>query len=482
MTGSPRRSAVRALPSAALAVLLLALLGPLGPLTGRADRAHPDRALLDPALLASTEPLSWATATPAAEGLDPDSIDRGVEKLSALGGVRTVLVVRHGAIVADRSFGGPGLNGTPHNLKSASKSLLSALVGIALDRGLFGEAGLGATLGDLLPTYARDLPAEKRRITLGDLLTMQSGLRSTSRERYGPWVAHDNWVAAALAEPMVAEPGTEYHYSTGNTHLISAILTEASGKSTLELAREWLMRPIGGDVASWDRSPEGYYFGGNNLRMTPRDLARLGRLYLQGGRWDDRQIVPSSWVGESTARHATGWPERYGAYGYLWWIPREDPWESYAAIGYGGQFLYVVPELDMLVVLTSSLEGKGADWDRAAFEIFREDLFGAAAELALLRPDPFRHLGPLDRRAEEDRVEHQPGGAEPDAAEARVVDHAHDDPPPDPCGDDRRLPCQAIEVLLRDVAGEQRLVGVADRRVVRVVALGEGPGRVAEDR
>jgi len=338
------------------ALLLLSFLAP-----------HGDRA----------EALSWAQSTPAAEGLDPESIDRGVEQLAGLGGVRSVLVVRHGRLVADRSFGDPGLNSEPHNLKSASKSLLSALVGIGLDRGVFGEAGLQATLADLLPDYARDLPEEKRRITLENLLTMESGLRSTSRERYGAWVAHDDWVAAALAEPMVATPGTEYDYSTGDTHLISAILTEATGKSALELAREWLMRPIGGDVDSWDRSPEGYSFGGNNLRMTPRDLARLGQLYLQGGRWHGRQIVPSSWVGTSTARHATGWPERYGAYGYLWWIPRDDPWESYAAIGYGGQFLYVVPELDMLVVVTSTLESKGADWDRQAFRILRDHLFGA---------------------------------------------------------------------------------------------------------
>ena len=365
MTGSARRRRhVPALVAAGVSVGLLGLLAPLEHAPG----------------LDTAQAAPWASASPAAEGLDPESIDRGVEQLSSLGGVRTVLVVRHGTIVADRSFGGPGLSREPHNLKSASKSLLSALVGIGLDRGVFGDAGLGATLADLLPDYARGLPEEKRRITLENLLSMEAGLRSTSRERYGPWVAHDDWVAAALAEPMVAEPGTEYHYSTGNTHLVSAILTEATGKSTLELARDWLMRPIGGHVASWDRAPEGYYFGGNNLRMTPRDLARLGQLFLQGGRWDGRQIVPSSWVGTSTARHAKGWPERYGAYGYLWWIPREDPWESYAAIGYGGQFLYVVPELDMLVVVTSTLEGKGADWDREVFRIFREHLFGAAEE------------------------------------------------------------------------------------------------------
>jgi len=335
-----------------------------------------------PLLLLATPPVAragvWPSSSPAAEGLDQEALDRGVEQLVALGGVRSVLVVRHGRIVADRSFGGPGRNAEPYNFKSASKSLLSALVGIALDRGVFGERGLDATVGELLPDDARDLPKDKRRITLENLLSMEAGLRSTSRDRYGAWVAHDDWVAAALAEPLVAPPGTAFDYSTGDTHLLSAILTKATGKSTLELARSWLMRPIGGDVASWDRAPEGTYFGGNNLYMTPRDLARLGQLYLQGGRWGGEQVVPAAWVGTSTERHATGWPDRYGAYGYLWWIPPDDPWESYAAIGYGGQFLYVVPELDMLVVMTSTLESKGAAWDRAAFRIFRDQIFGAA--------------------------------------------------------------------------------------------------------
>lgn len=344
------------------------------------------RAVVAATLLALTAPLPaasnaapWPVSTAAAQRLDGDRLARGVERLRKIGGVRTVLVARHGEIVAERSFHGDGLNDRPHNLKSASKSLLSALVGIAIERGAL--SGPDATVGELLPSYAEGLAPEKRAITVGELLSMEAGLRSTSRERYGAWVAHDDWVAAALAEPMVTAPGEEYVYSTGNTHLVSAILTEATGRTTLELAREWLLDPIGAEIAAWERSPEGYYFGGNNLSMTPRDLARLGQLFLQGGRWgegEEAQVVPKRWVEESTAVHASGWPERYGRYGYFWWIPREDPWDSYAAIGYGGQFLYVVPELDMLVVMTSTLEGKGADWDREAFRIFREDLFGAA--------------------------------------------------------------------------------------------------------
>jgi CubicO group peptidase (beta-lactamase class C family) len=143
-------------------------------------------------------------------------------------------------------------------------------------------------------------------------------------------------------------------------------------------AREHLAGALGIRIHAWERAPEGYSLGGNSLSMTPRDLARLGQLYLQEGEWNGRQVVPAEWVRRSTSRHAEGWPHRYGAYGYFWWLPPGDPWESFAAVGYGGQFLYVVPELDMLLVTTATLEGKGEAWDRRAFEVFRDAIFGAA--------------------------------------------------------------------------------------------------------
>jgi len=320
--------------------------------------------------------FEWSTGAPEDLGLDPERLARGVAHLGEQTGVRSLLVTRHGTVVAEASYGGSGRNGKPHNVKSASKSLLSALVGIAIDRGAI--SGTDATLGELLPTYARDLPPEKARITLGDLLTMRSGLRSTSGEQYGAWVANGDWVAAALRQPVVSPPGEEFSYSTGNTHLVSAILTEACGKSTRKLASEWLLEPIGARIAAWERAPEGYYLGGNNLSLTPRDLARLGQLYLQKGRWQGRQVVPAHWVAESTRALTEGWPERYGAYGYFWWVPPDDPWGSFAAIGYGGQLLYVVPELEMVVVVTSTLETKGEEWDREVFRILREEVFGAA--------------------------------------------------------------------------------------------------------
>jgi CubicO group peptidase (beta-lactamase class C family) len=314
----------------------------------------------------------WPVSPPAAQNLDPDRLARGLDRLQAMSGLRSVLVVRNGQIVAER---GPTTRST--NIKSASKSLLSALVGIALERGELES--LDQSIADLLPERAANLPDAKRRITLGNLMSMESGLKSTSGENYGAWVSTRDWARSALEQPTAGTPGETFAYSTGNSHLVAAILARATGEDLLAYARRHLLEPLDMDVTAWSRSPEGVRLGGNELSVSPRDLARLGQLYLQGGRWGERQIVPKAWVERSTSPHAVGWPDRYGAYGYLWWIPPgAERWAWFAAIGYGGQFLVVVPELEMLVVTTATLEGKGEAWDGRVFEILREDLFGAA--------------------------------------------------------------------------------------------------------
>lgn len=317
---------------------------------------------------------TWCVSTPSAQGLDPELLERGIDALRTQRGVRTLLVARHGRLVVEESFGASGANRRVHDIKSASKSLLALLVGIAIERG--DLEGVDQTLGELLPErYREALSAEKRAITLADLLAMEAGLESTSGENYGAWVSSADWTRAALDQPLVATPGERYIYSTGTTHLVGVLLAEATGRPLRELAREWLFEPLAIDDSRWTRSPEGYDLGGNGTAMAPRDLARVGQLMLFEGRWNGEQVVPREWVERVTTRHAEGWPERYGAYGWFWWLPRED---AYAAIGYGGQLLVVVPRLDMLAVLTSTHTAKGAAWDREVFRIFEEQIFAAA--------------------------------------------------------------------------------------------------------
>ena len=231
----------------------------------------------------------------------------------------SLLVLRHGEPVLERYFRGSRPQQL-HNLKSASKSVLGALAGIAAGEGLLD---LDAPLVKLLPgRWAEE--EGKDSILVRHLLTMSSGLESTSFRSYGSWVESRDWVRAALERDLLAPPGTRFSYSTGNTHVLSAVLTKATGRSTLDYAREKLFEPLGIDRVSWAKDPRGIYVGGNNLAMRPRDMARFGQLYLDRGRWGDEQLVPWQWVDESTRPIARTW--RGGGYGNLWWMrPAEDP-------------------------------------------------------------------------------------------------------------------------------------------------------------
>ena len=174
----------------------------------------------------------------------------------------------------------------PANIKSASKSVISALVGIAIDRGHIKS--VKQPVADFFPDLFAGTDDPKREITIEDLLTMRSGLESTSNRNYGAWVQSRNWVRYALARPLLAEPGTRMQYSTGNSHVLSAILTKATGKSTWQFAQEALAKPLGFSLAQWPRDPQGIYFGGNDMLMTPRQMVAFGELYLNRGRVKER--------------------------------------------------------------------------------------------------------------------------------------------------------------------------------------------------
>ena len=160
----------------------------------------------------------------------------------------------------------------------------------------------------------------KAGITIEDLLTMQSGLETTSNRNYGAWVMSSDWVDFALRQPLELPPGLVMEYSTGNTHLLSAILTRATGMSTLEFAREALSEPLGFRLASWPRDPQGIFFGGNDMEMTPRQMLEFGELYLNDGRANGTQIVPADWVAASLRPLAKSTRENNRSYGYGWWI------------------------------------------------------------------------------------------------------------------------------------------------------------------
>jgi CubicO group peptidase (beta-lactamase class C family) len=283
-------------------------------------------------------------------GLDSARLAAAAERAAELPRLRTLIVARHGVVALEQGFRGHRLD-APANVKSVSKSVLSALVGIAIEDGHL--QGADQAVAPFFESYlARDDDPRKREITVGHLLSMQSGLERTSGTYYGRWVTSPNWIRYAITRPMVADPGTERLYSTGNSHLLSAVLTQATGRSTLAFARERLGDPLGITVHSWMRDPQGIYFGGNEMRITPRAMLRFGELYRNGGRYQERQVVPSAWVEQSlTPRANSRWSG--DGYGYGWFLGRVRGHPMVYAWGYGGQFIFIIPDLELTVVTTS---------------------------------------------------------------------------------------------------------------------------------
>lgn len=301
-------------------------------------------------MLAGTVGASAQRASPPAFVPDPKLIEDTVERARELPNLRSLIVSHDGKILAEHSFAGARLD-RPTNIKSASKTIMSALVGIAIDRGVLRgvDQPVAAILGQNIPAEA---DPRVRQVTIGHLLSMQAGLERTSGRNYGAWISSDNWVRYALSRPFVDEPGGRMLYSTGSTHLLSAALTRSSKSSTLELARDWLGYPLGIDVAPWTRDPQGIYLGGNEMALSPRALWRFGEMYRQGGTIEGKRIVSESWIRESWTPRTSS-PFTGDSYGYGWFMREMRGHRAYYAWGFGGQMLYVIPSLGLTVVMTS---------------------------------------------------------------------------------------------------------------------------------
>ena len=280
--------------------------------------------------------------------LDFTSAARAAERLPRL---HSLLVQHNGELVFEKYYNRARAN-RPANMKSASKSVISALVGIAIEEGFIES--VDSTLAEFFPEYLEgEEYAGKRGITVGNLLTMQSGLETTSNRNYGRWVASGDWVKFAIDQPLVARPGTRMLYSTGSTHLLSAILTRASGMDAKQFAQQHLTRPMGYSMSYWPRDPQGIYFGGNDMEMTPRQMLAFGAMYLNDGRHGETQVVPEAWIAASHQPRARS-PRGQGRfYGYGWWLRDLAGMQVPVAWGYGGQLIFVVEELDLVVVATS---------------------------------------------------------------------------------------------------------------------------------
>ena len=287
--------------------------------------------------------------------------------------LRSLLVSRRGQIVSE--YYAKRVRPTSlANIKSASKSLIATLVGIAIDRGFI--KGLREPIVSWYPDLRQDKDPRKQRITVEDLLTMRSGLESTSGRNYGRWVQSPNWVRFALSRPMMANPGEGMQYSTGSSHVLSDILTRVTGVSTWQFANDTLARPLGFTLARWPTDSQGIYFGGNDMLLTPTQMVSIGELYLHRGLMNGTQVVPAAWVDTSCVPRTASVFDGDRKYGYGWWMQEFQGGSACFAWGFGGQYIMVFRGLDLVVVATSSTDvnDERFGYRRQLFELIEQQV------------------------------------------------------------------------------------------------------------
>ena len=351
----------------------------------------------------------WTVAAPEQEGLDPALICGIGPRLEALkeANAHGVVIARHGRLVYERYFAGNDWRlsmplgdvnfeaATKHDVRSISKSVTSLLVGIAFDRGLLTD--LDARAFSFFPEYEALRTPEKDRITLRHLLTMSSGLAwdETTVPFTDPSNTYSQMEVApradhyVLAQPLAARPGEVFNYNSGTAELLGLILRKVSGKRLDAFAKEALFDPL--DITDWDWESTAAFnpSAASGLRLRPRDLAKIGQLVLERGKWHGRQIVSSSWIEDSITPRLSGKdaammfyrPEGITSYGYLWWLGRSPPEhperDMIAGGGYGGQRVLILPNLDAVVVTTAGLYGDKAS-GLTALTTLNEFVFPAA--------------------------------------------------------------------------------------------------------
>jgi CubicO group peptidase (beta-lactamase class C family) len=286
-----------------------------------------------------------------------EELEQSLEMLPEL---TSFMLYRDGDIISEFYYNG-GASDRPSNIKSASKSIISALTGIAIQEGFIGS--IDDPVAEYLPAYfdgLDDPDSLKHSITIRHLLTMSSGLRSTSFRNYGAWVTSRDWVGHAIRGPQLYPPGTRMSYSTGDSHILSAVLTRASGMSTMQLAERYLFSPMDVRIGGWDRDPQGFYFGGNNMALSPSGLLEFGKLYMNNGIHNGRQILDPDWVSQTlTTQHTRiSFNNRGHDYGYLWWRNTFSGYDVWFAWGYGGQYIFLIPEINSIAVLTGNPDSR----------------------------------------------------------------------------------------------------------------------------
>lgn len=364
-------------------------------------------------------------STPLAEGVEPAAVRRLIDSLDRIEDVHSALVLRHGHVIAEAGWH-PHDADRPHEMFSVSKSFTSTAVGIAVHEGLLT---VDDAVLDLLPDDAPADPSEHlRAMRVRDLLTMTTGHSASTMEGINRTISLPGagWARAILAQPVEHQPGTRFVYNTGATYLLSAILHRLTGERLLDYLTPRLLAPLGITHAAWEQDPDGIDTGGFGLSITIEEMAAFGQLYLQGGVWEGKQLVPAEWVAAATVKQVENGPsdspDWSQGYGYQFWQCQHG---AYRADGAFGQYILVWPEKDMVVITTSGLSDlpsvPEAVWD--AF--LGDDAWAAPTDAEAATPEATDEAAPLELALR------TPAGAESTPVEDSLLGVTYDlDPNP----------------------------------------------------
>ncbi len=302
----------------------------------------------------------WRSCSPEEVGMDSDLLRKMNEdmvlQMKLHIDVHSVIVIRKGYIVAEQYYTDDFSSDSLHYVFSCTKSITSAAFGVASDMGLLPS--LDTPLLNFFPEYQVAYPEGKDEITLQHALSMTDGfewyelqyLYSDNRNTFRQWRNNEGSIQFILDQPLLKTPGEAFNYNSGISHLLSVIIQEQTGVRLDSFAAREIFNPLGISDYSWSINQDGAARGYAGLYLRPRDLAKFGLLYLNGGLWADRQLISEPWVTASTSKQILRGDIPGMYYGYQWWVHEDG---LIAAVGFGGQILMLIPEYDLIVLFNN---------------------------------------------------------------------------------------------------------------------------------
>lgn len=247
-----------------------------------------------------------------------------------------------------------------YKINSITKSIVSILIGIAIEKRYIKS--IHTPIVEWIP----NMPKDKQLLTLYHFLTMTTG---EEWKEFGDgvtfpndFVESKNWIDYILNKPIIEQPGTKMNYNSGSSHILSYILQLATGMTTAAFAEKYLFEPLHITNYEWQQDPQGIFVGGFGIKMKPTDMLKIGLLCLQNGYWNRQQLVSSNWIEQSHQKQFTTY-KHIGAYGFHWWVLDKEtfnvPYHTYFAMGYGGQYILIVPQIELTAVITSQMPKRG---------------------------------------------------------------------------------------------------------------------------